>query len=213
MSRGPPAVCPVPVTPNAKSIGPRNRGCQVDAGRSDVPGLKHQPRAGSRVTLMESSTRDWGFCQEEPSELSEARSSDGRVGDLRNPGQVHRAGAGGSGEGRCRLPVCPTCDPCTGARALPPGCPVTQCKHDFLLNSREASFATCVDFALRTPESHIAVTCSASAPGQVVSRRALGGGTRPWGAGACRGVVAGHGYRGTPEQRLPLSHGGDLPWA
>lgn len=39
---------------------------------------------------------------------------------------------------------------------------VTKCKRDFLLNSREASFTTHLGFALRTPESHTAVTHSES---------------------------------------------------
>lgn len=117
---------------------------------------------------------------------------------------------GGSGEGRCGLPVHPTCRPpmqvpglsCQLAR-------VTKCKRDFLLNSREASFTTRLGFALRTPESHTAVTHSESAAGRGVGRRAGGGrGKGPRGEEPLRGgeAVLGRwpdtGAGGTPKQRL-----------
>lgn len=110
---------------------------------------------------------------------------------------------GGSGEGRCGLPVHPTCRPPMQVPGLSRQLArVTKCKRDFLLNSREASFTTRLGFALRTPESHTAVTHSESAAGRGVGRRAGGGrGKGPRGEEPLRGgeAVSGrwsHGCRG-----------------
>lgn len=115
---------------------------------------------------------------------------------------------GGSGEGRCGLPVHPTCRPPMQVPGLSHWlAQVTKCKRDFLLNSREASFTTHLGFALRTPESHTAVTHSESSRllGEVsAGGPGVGGGREELlrGGEAVSGRWPDTGAGGTPKQRL-----------
>lgn len=110
---------------------------------------------------------------------------------------------GGSGEGRCGLPVHPTCRPPMQVPGLSRQLArVTKCKRDFLLNSREASFTTHLGFALRTPESHTAVTYSVGCwarcrqEGRGWEGEGAPGGRAPEGWGSGLREVARHGCRG-----------------